>query len=60
MNEQDRIWRVSSRCAADKPQCVEVSVADGSETLVRDTKGPNERILSIPGGNWTQFVNRLA
>jgi uncharacterized protein DUF397 len=58
MSTQQTEWRISSRCAADSPQCVEVSVG-GVETRVRDTKGPNDRILNIPGGNWTQFVNRL-
>ena len=51
-------WRTSSRCAADKPQCVELAVG-GSETRVRDTKGPKSRILTVPAGNWKQFVNQL-
>lgn len=57
--KDEREWRVSSKCAADKPQCVEVSRGT-RVTLVRDTKGPDTGILTVPAGNWSQFVNHVA
>jgi hypothetical protein len=58
IGRDERGWRVSSRCAADKPQCVEVNPGT-RVTLVRDTKGPDTGILTVPAGNWSQFVNHV-
>ena len=58
MSETNRDWRVSSRCAADKPQCVEVSMEP--TIAVRDTKNPDgDRILNVEARSWAQFVNAL-
>ena len=55
----NRVWRKSTRCAADKPQCVEVAL-DAIDSLVRDSKAPDVAgILTVPAGNWTRFVNHL-
>lgn len=43
------VWRVSSRCAADQPQCVQVR---HQRTLagLRDTKNPAIQLMVPPAG----------
>ena len=58
MSDVTRQWRTSSRCAWDKPQCVEVSLEP--TVAVRDTKNPDGgRILNVDARSWAQFVNAL-
>lgn len=39
MSQVELVWRRSSRCSADKPQCVEVG-RRGDVVLIRDSKSP--------------------
>lgn len=58
MSGTSREWRTSSRCAADSPQCVAVSLEPS--VAVRDTKNPDEgRILNVDARSWRRFVNAL-
>ena len=50
-------WKRSSRCAADSPQCVEVSV-DGSMIFLRDSKAPDS-LLTFTREEWAAFVAGL-
>jgi hypothetical protein len=59
VSDANRSWRTSSRCAADRPQCVEVSLEP--TVAVRDTKNPDgTRILNVDTRSWAQFVNAIA
>lgn len=55
-------WRKSTRCAADKPQCVEVNYprdnAEPDRIFIRDSKNPAAGILNIPVGSLRGLVNR--
>lgn len=49
-------WIKSSYCAADKPQCVEVSISPGSDWVrVRDSKDTSSDLL-FTRGEWDAFV----
>lgn len=53
-------WRKSTRCAADRPQCVEVNYLrdDADRVYVRDSKNPSAEILSLPAGSLRGLVNQ--
>lgn len=54
-------WRTSSRCAADRPQCVAVAIekldAGGALVHVRDThQGDAGEVLTFTDDEWRAFV----
>ncbi|MET8244753.1 DUF397 domain-containing protein [Streptomyces sp. NPDC005202] len=52
-------WFKSSHSAGNGGDCVEVADA-GTAVLVRDSKRPNEAVLTVPVAQWTAFVRMAA
>lgn len=50
-------WHKSSYSGKREPNCVEV--AEGTETLVRDTQHPDHGHLAFPSTEWQAFVDAL-
>ncbi|GAA4896773.1 DUF397 domain-containing protein [Streptomonospora salina] len=50
-------WHKSSYSGAKDPNCVEV--AEGNETLVRDTQHRDQGHLGFPADEWHAFVTAL-
>ncbi len=48
-------WMTSSRCAADKPQCVEVQIGHDF-VAVRDSKHPRQLALTFDHAEWAAFL----
>lgn len=50
------VWRKSSWSGADN--CVEVAFRDA--VFVRDSKNPDDGVLTFPPTGWVQFLNAAA
>jgi hypothetical protein len=47
-------WLKSS--ASNTGNCVEVAFVEGGDVLVRDSKAPDERVLSFTPAEWDAFL----
>ncbi|QDQ11767.1 DUF397 domain-containing protein [Streptomyces spectabilis] len=52
-------WFKSSYSGGNTTECVEVAVADGTAVLIRDSKCPAGRRVSVPPQAWADFVASL-
>ena len=55
----DDSWRISSKCAADRPQCVAVALTPHI-VGVKDTKNPSgDKVITVGKDEWLAFLKNV-